>query len=144
MRACVCHSSECMCQLPAPVRASWGPGASRGKDTGGGGVEHAVATCSHMHARLCTCCRPHSPTAGQQLLYALGLTSDVPDPQQLLAWLEGRPRERCGIVITHAQELLSGPAEEQREFLQLIDNILHVSPPCMHTMHCHSHHDIAL
>jgi hypothetical protein len=57
----------------------------------------------------------------------LGLTSDVPDTQQLLAWLEGRPRERFGIVLTHVQELLSAPAEEQQGFLDLLDNILHVS-----------------
>lgn len=57
----------------------------------------------------------------------LGLISDVPDTQQLLAWLEGRPRERFGIVLTHVQELLSAPAEEQHGFLDLLDNILHVS-----------------
>lgn len=57
----------------------------------------------------------------------LGLVSDVPDIQALLAWLEGRPRERFGIVLTHVQELLSAPAEEQHGFLDLLDNILHVS-----------------
>jgi hypothetical protein len=68
-----------------------------------------------------------SLSAGQQLMTGLGLTSDVPDTQQLLAWLEGRPRERFGIVLTHVQELLSAPAEEQQGFLDLLDNILHVS-----------------
>lgn len=57
----------------------------------------------------------------------LGLISDVPDTQHLLAWLEGRPRERFGIVLTHIQELLTAPAEEQQGFLDLLDNILHVS-----------------
>ncbi|WIA36602.1 hypothetical protein OEZ86_007890 [Tetradesmus obliquus] len=65
--------------------------------------------------------------AGQQLMTGLGLTSDVPDTQQLLAWLEGRPRERFGIVLSHVQELLSAPAEEQQGFLDLLDNILHSS-----------------
>eukprot|EP00775_Hariotina_reticulata_P003910 gene3910-4164_t len=65
--------------------------------------------------------------AGQQLMAGLGLISDVPDTQHLLAWLEGRPRERFGIVLTHIQELLTAPAEEQQGFLDLLDNILHSS-----------------
>lgn len=57
----------------------------------------------------------------------IGLISDVPDTQQLLAWLEGRPRERFGLVLTGVQELLSAPAEEQHGFLDLLENIIHVS-----------------
>lgn len=65
--------------------------------------------------------------AGQQLMAGLGLIGDVSDTQQLLAWLEGRPRERLGIVLTHVQDLIMAPAEEQQGFLDLLDNILHVS-----------------
>jgi hypothetical protein len=65
--------------------------------------------------------------AGQHLMAGLGLVSDVADTQQLLAWLEGRPRERFGIVLTHVQELVMAQAEEHQGFLDLLDNILHVS-----------------
>lgn len=68
--------------------------------------------------------------AGQQLMAGLGLVSDVADTQQLLAWLEGRPRERFGIVLTHVQDLVMAPAEEHQGFLDLLDNILHVSYSC--------------
>lgn len=64
--------------------------------------------------------------AGQQLMAGLGLVGDVCDTQQLLAWLEGRPRERFGIVLTHVQDLVMAPAEEHQGFLDLLDNILHV------------------
>lgn len=64
--------------------------------------------------------------AGQQLMAGLGLVSDVSDTQQLLAWLEGRPRERFGMVLTHVQDLVMAPAEEHQGFLDLLDNILHV------------------
>lgn len=97
---------------------------------------YLVQACSHVHVRLITMdamCHHDGPLlcplllAGQQLMTGLGLTSDVPDTQQLLAWLEGRPRERFGIVLTNVQELLNAPAEEQQGFLDLLDNILHVS-----------------
>jgi hypothetical protein len=88
-------------------------------------LKDALLACCAAVLTLLACC-PYCP-AGQQLMTGLGLTSDVPDTQQLLAWLEGRPRERFGIVLTHVQELLSAPAEEQQGFLDLLDNILHVS-----------------
>lgn len=66
-------------------------------------------------------------SAGQTLMSGLGLVGDVSDTQQLLAWLEQRPRERFGIVLTHIQGLLGAPTEEQQGFLDLLDNILHVS-----------------
>lgn len=68
-----------------------------------------------------------SGLAGQQLMAGLGLVTDLSDTQQLLAWLEGRPRERFGIVLTNVQDLVMAPAEEQQGFLDLLDNILHVS-----------------
>lgn len=66
----------------------------------------------------------------------LGLISDVSDTQQLLAWLEGRPRERFGIVLTHVQDLVMAPAEEHQGFLDLLDNILHVSCDAMPLSAC--------
>lgn len=81
-----------------------------------------VLTSSALLARMLS-----SRLAGQQLMAGLGLISDVSDTQQLLAWLEGRPRERFGVVLTHVQDLVMAPAEEHQGFLDLLDNILHVS-----------------
>jgi len=81
---------------------------------------------SDLLGMLCTAVLCRVP-AGQQLMAGLGLVSDVSDTQQLLAWLEGRPRERFGIVLTHIEGLLGAPTEEQQGFLDLLDNILHVS-----------------
>jgi hypothetical protein len=62
-----------------------------------------VGCCCAAHGVL-TCVRPGASTfTGQQLMAGLGLVTDVSDTQQLLAWLEGRPRERFGIVLTHVQ-----------------------------------------
>ena len=64
--------------------------------------------------------------AGYQLLHALGLMSDVPDPHHAHAWLEMHQGERFGLVMTHVQELLEGPAEEQAGFLDMLERLLQV------------------
>ena len=63
---------------------------------------------------------------GYQLLYALGLVNDVPDPLHVHAWLDMHQGERFGLVLAHAQELLEGPADEQSGFLDLLERLLQV------------------
>ncbi len=69
-----------------------------------------------------------SQVAGNQILAALGLTSDQPDPLHVLAWLEERGQERFGIVLAHAQELLGQGAagDGQAEFLEFVERMLQV------------------
>ena len=67
-------------------------------------------------------------TAGMQLLGALGLLTDAPDPSQLLAWLESRSGERFGIVVAHTGQIMSGPADDQAALLELVDRMLAACP----------------
>jgi hypothetical protein len=60
------------------------------------------------------------------LVHRLGLTSEASDPSAVLAWLEGQGRGRIGLVVVQARELLEGPAEEQRGFMDWLERLLQV------------------
>jgi hypothetical protein len=61
------------------------------------------------------------------MLSCMGLITDAPDPSQLLAWLESRSGERFGIVLTHTDRILGGPADDQAGLLDLVDRMLQAS-----------------
>lgn len=91
---------------------------------------HCRFCVSVVHRQLHACIRLSELLllhAGYQLLLALGLCTDQPDRMHVLAWLEDCNQDRFGIVIAHAQELLTPPTEEQGLFLDYLDQMVQVS-----------------